>query len=189
MNRIDLARPPIPKTLFGYDCVRVDRLVQDLSDALARVTEEKVLLATRVKELEVSLEEMKNRETALQETLTATSGMDDTVRAAAQKEAQLILETARLKADGMLQNANMRLARVMEEAADAKKNKALFEMKLKAIIDDHLRLLTLNRRESESLEAAMQKLHGAGPLPLSENENSEPRGLSTPDTLDIPDGV
>lgn len=187
MNRIDLARPPIPKALFGYDRVRVDRLVQDLSDALARMTEEKVLLSARVKELEISLEAVKSRETVLQESLAAARGVGETIRAAAQKEAQLILETARLKADGMLQNANARLARIMEEAADAKKNKALFEMKLKAVIDDHLRLLTLNRRESESLEAATQKLHGTGPLPLS--GNGEPRNPRNLDNPGKPDGA
>lgn len=165
MNRIDFVRPSFSRTLFGYDRVQVDRLVQDLSDALARMTEEKVALAARVKELENGFTEIREREAALREALAGTRAMSDSVRAAAQKEAQLILETARLKADGLLQNANARLARVMEEAADAKKNKALFEMKLKTIIDDHLRLLTLNRQESESLEAATRKLHGTGPLP------------------------
>lgn len=181
MNHIDLARPPIPKALFGYDRVRVDSLVQDLSDALARVTEEKVALAARAKELENCLAAMKSREAALRETLAAAQGMGETIRAAAQKEAQLVLETARLKADGMLQNANARLARIMEEAAAAKKNKALFEMKLKAVIDDHLRLLALNRQESESLEAATQKLHETGLPPLSGKGNGEPDEPRKPD--------
>lgn len=162
MKRIDLVNRSIPRALLGYDRVQVDRLMQDLSDALGRVTEEKITLSARVKDLESGLVEAKERETALKEALAATSGAGDTIRNAAQKEAQLILETARLKADAMLQNANTRLVRLVEEAADAKKTKALFEMKLKAVIDDHLRLLSLNRQESASLETAARKLNGTG---------------------------
>lgn len=162
MKRIDLGNRSIPRALFGYDRVQVDRLMQDLSDALGRITEEKVALSARVKVLESGLAEARERETALKDALSATSGASETIRSAAQKEAQLILETARLKADGMVQNANARLVRLMEEAADAKKTKALFEMKLRAVIDDHLRLLSLNRQESASLEAAAHKLDGIG---------------------------
>ncbi len=161
MDRIELINRNIPKALFGYNRAQVDRLMLDLSDALARVTEEKLVLSAKVKDLETRLAELKERESAMQETLLATRRVGDDIRAAAQKEAQLILETARVKADNLLCNANARLARVMEEAAGAKKAKALFEMKLKAVIDDHLRLLDLNRQESASLEAATQKLPGA----------------------------
>ncbi|SBW11125.1 DivIVA family protein [uncultured delta proteobacterium] len=162
MNRIDLINRAIPRAFFGYDRVQVDRLMQDLSDALAKVTEEKIALSARLREVETRYAAMQERETAMQEALVATKRMGDDIRATAQKEAQLILETARLKADGLLQNANARLARVMEEAAEAKKNKTLFEMKLRAVIDDHLRLLNMNRQESASLEAAAKKLGGQG---------------------------
>lgn len=160
MKRIDLGNRSIPRALFGYDRTQIDRLMQDLSDALGRVTEEKITLSARVKELESALAEAKEREAALKDALSATSCAGDVIRSAARKEAELILETARLKADRMVQNADARLARLVEEAADAKKTKALFEMKLKAVIDDHLRLLTLNRQESASLEAAARKMGG-----------------------------
>lgn len=158
MNRIDRINKAIPRRLFGYGRTQVDRLMQDLSDALARMTEEKVALSSRVKELEARIAEMKDRESALQSALASPRRIDDDIRATAQKEAQVILETARVKADGLLQNANLRLARLMEEAAEAKKAKVRFEMQIKSVITDHLRLLDLNRQESASLEAAARKL-------------------------------
>ena len=169
MNRIDLINRAIPRRLFGYDRVQVDRLMQDLSDALARMTDEKVALSSKVKELENRITELKEHESALQSALVSPRQTGDDIRAAAQKEAQLILETARVKADGLLQNANARLARIMEEAAEAKKAKVRFEMQLKAVIADHLRLLDLNRQESASLEAATKKLAPA-PVPNQAGE-------------------
>ena len=158
VSRIDLVNRAIPRVFRGYDCLQVDRLLQDLSDALGRATDDKVALNARVQDLEARLAEHKEREEALQDALVASRRVGDDIRDAAQKEAQLILETARVKADGLLQNANLRLARIMEEVAAAKKAKVHFEMKLRAVIDDHLRLLELDRQESASLEAAMTKL-------------------------------
>lgn len=156
MSRIDLINRAIPRRLFGYDRVRVDRLMQDLSDALARMTEEKVALSSRVRELETRIAEMKDRESATRSALAPPPRIGDDIRAAAQKEARLILERAKVKADGLLHNAHARLARLTEETAEAKKAKARFEMQLKVVIADHLRLLDLNRQESAGLEAAQK---------------------------------
>ena len=172
MNRLDFVSYSFSRSLFGYNRVQVDRLMRDLSDSLARMTEEKLALAARVKELEAGFADVKEREATLQDALATARDAGGMIRETAQKEAQLILETARLKADSHLQNANARLARIMKEAADAQKNKTLFEMKLKTIIDDHLRLLSLNRQESESLDAATQKLSGTMSLPPSEEPES-----------------
>lgn len=161
-SRIDLINRALPKAFRGYACLEVDRLVQDLSDALARATDERMALAAKVKDLEAHLAEYKERETALQETFLAGRRISEEIRDAAQKEAQLVLETARVKADALLQNAQIRLTRVAEEAAAAQKTKVQFEMKLRSVIEEHLQLLDLNRKESAGLEALSQKMRPGG---------------------------
>ena len=173
MNRLELNKCSIPRALLGYNRLQVDRLMQDLSDALARMTEEKITLSVKNRELENALSTVKQQEKALQESLTTSKRIGDDIREAAQKEAQLILETARLKADGLLQNANIRLARVMEEAAEAKRNKVLFEVRLKTLIEDHLRLLEMNRQKSASLETAAQKLAGTTQVDMPATESRD----------------
>jgi len=157
-SRIDLINRAIPRAFRGYDCLAVDRLVQDLSDALGKATDERIALSAKVKELETRLAEHKEREAALQDALVSARRMGDEIRETAQKEAQLILETARIKADGLLQNARARLARLMEEAAGAQKAKVRFEMKLRSVIGEHLRLLEMDKQESAGIETAMRKM-------------------------------
>ena len=167
-SRIDLINRALPKAFRGYSCTEVDRLMQDMSDALARVTEEKVFLAAKLTDAVEEAKKFREREAAMQETLVASHRMNESVRTAAQKEAQLILDTARVKADALLQNANVRLERILEEIENAKKAKAQFEMKLKAVIEGHLRLLELERQEAAALETSLPKrlppdtLTGAG---------------------------
>jgi cell division initiation protein len=177
--RIDLPGKSIPRALFGYDRTRVDRLMEDLSDALARVTEEKLALGAKARELEIRLAESAARETELllsleraQERAKEASGAGEELREAARKEARLTVEAARIKADSLLQNAAARLTKIMEEAAAAQKSKTLFELRLRALNEDHLRLLDLGRQESAGLDAAVRRLDGAlrGPAnaPLKE---------------------
>lgn len=156
-SRIDLVNRGLPRAFRGYSRPEVDRLLQDLSDALARTTDDKVTLAAKLADAEERLKEFKARETALQDALVAGRRMSEDIRASAQKEAQLVLDTARVKAEALLQNANVRLARVLEEIEDAKKAKIQFEMKLKAVIEGHLRLLELERQETEALEDGLAK--------------------------------
>ena len=178
MKPLELANRTIPRSLFGYNRARVDGLIQDLSDALARMTEEKVSLSIRLREMENRLEEGLKREALLKENLIASRRVGDDIREAAHKEAQLILDTARLKAKTVLQNARNRLAQLVEGAAQAKKNTVLFEMQLRAIIGDHLRLLdmNMNRVEPAGLEAAAKKSGEAAPARKPDVLGTEPDG-------------
>ncbi len=157
-SRIDLISQTLPRSFRGYSCLEVDRLLQDLSDALSRMSEEKVSLAKRAAQLEEALAQHRQREVALQEALVAAQRAGESMKTAAQKEAQLILDTANNRAESLLSNAVLRLARLMEEVAEAKKAKAQFELKLRSVIEGHLRLMELDRQESASLEAATAKL-------------------------------
>ncbi len=158
ISRIDLINRSLPRAFRGYDVEATDRLVQDLSDALARASDEKVALMTRLADCEAKIAAYTQREASVHQALASGQRMGEALRASAQKEAMLILEKARIRADGLVQNANVRLARILEEVAEAQKAKVRFEAHLKRVIQDHLRLLELNRQESASLEDAHAKL-------------------------------
>lgn len=85
MNRLDLMGQALPRAFRGYARGDVDRLLQDLSDSLARLSEEKLALAARVARLEETLAEHRQREVALQEALGAARSMGDTIKDTAQK--------------------------------------------------------------------------------------------------------
>ena len=155
---IDRVNCSLSRAFRGYDVKQTDRLVQDLADALTKARDEKVTLISRLAELETKLVEYKQREASIQQTLIASQRMGEELRVAAQKEARITLEKARLKADELLQNAQIRLARILEEMAQAQKAKVCFETQLKNVIQDHLRLLDLNRQQSASLDVATTRL-------------------------------
>jgi len=157
ISRIDLLNHSFSSAFRGYSRTEVDRLLQDVADTLERLNDEKVALMNRAAALENRLVEFQQREVILRDTIMATKIMSDELKATAQKEAQIIMDTARAKAEILVNQGNMRLAQVLEEIAEAKKIKTQFDMKIRAVIEGHLRLLEFDSQEEARLDQTVQK--------------------------------
>ncbi len=166
VNRIDLLNHNFSRTLRGYSPEEVDTFLQDVADAQARMSDERVRLINHISLLETRLSEHAKRENALRETLVASQKMTEEIKQMAQKEAQLILETAQSKAENLTNQANLRLARILEEISEARRLKAQFEFKVRSVIESHLKLLELGQVE----EARLDKATAALSRPKKEHE-------------------
>lgn len=152
VSRIDLLNHTFSRSFRGYAPQEVERLLQDLADTLGRLGDEKVALSGRVAQLEARLAEYQQREVALRDIMVSSQRMSEDMKAAAQQEAQLILEAARAKAESLVNQGNMRLARILEDVSNSRKLKMQFALKLKSVIEGHLQLLDLEREEDAKLE-------------------------------------
>lgn len=154
VNRIDLLNHSFSRSLRGYDTEEVDTILHDAADTIARLSDERVRLQNQITQLEGRLADVAGRETALRDALVASQRMAEEVRANAQKEAQTILDAAQSRAESLTNQANLRLARVLDEIADARKLKAQFEFKVRSVIESHLKLLEMSQMEDARMEVA-----------------------------------
>lgn len=158
VNRIDLLNHSFSRSLRGYDTEEVDTILHDAADAIARLSDEKVRLQNQIAQLEGRLADFTTRETALHDALVVSQRMSEEVRANAQREAQTILDAAQSRAESLTNQANLRLARVLDEIADARKLKAQFEFKVRSVIESHLKLLEMSQMEDARMEVATAAL-------------------------------
>ncbi|MDR0339338.1 MAG: DivIVA domain-containing protein [Desulfovibrio sp.] len=154
VNRVDLLNHTFSRALRGYDTDEVDNVIQEVADTLARLGDERVRLANRVAQLEERMAEYSERENALRQTLLASQRMMEDLKNAAQKEGQLIIEAAQNHAENLTNQANQRLARILDEISEARKLKAQFEFKVRSVIEGHLKLLELGQMEDARMERA-----------------------------------
>lgn len=159
VNRIDLLNQSFTRVLRGYDPEEVDGYLQEVADTLARLGDERVHFANLVAQLEERLAEYAERENALRQTLLASQKMTEELRTAAQKEAQLIIESAQNRAENLTNQANQRLARILDEISEARKLKAQFEFKVRSVIEGHLKLLELGQMEDARMARATAALN------------------------------
>ncbi|SKA81243.1 DivIVA domain-containing protein [Desulfobaculum bizertense] len=158
VSKIDILNKAFGRSFRGYTCADVDAFLQDVADTMGELAENNRGLENRISMLEQALEEHKSREKTLRDTLMTTQKMMDDMKATAQKEAQLIIDAANAKAETLLNQAHNRLAQIHGDISELKKQRTQFEVKLRSILDAHLRMLELDRQEEETLDAAEQKL-------------------------------
>lgn len=179
VSKIDILNHSFSRSLRGYNSVQVDAFLQDVADTIGHLTEEKTNLANQVAMLEAQLAEYRERETTLRDTMLTTQKLTDSLKATvqeesrrmldsaqderrriidlAQKEAQLILDTANSRAESIEQQRNSMLAQLDESIAESRKLKVQFEMKVRSIIEQHLKLLDMEAELDNDLQAQVDR--------------------------------
>lgn len=158
VSKIDVLNKVFSRSFRGYTCAEVDAFLQDVAESLGALAEDKEGMQARLARLEESLEEHKSREATLRDTLVTTQRMMDDMKSNAQKEAQLIIDAANQKAEVMLNQTHQRLAQLHGDISELKKQRTQFEIKLRSILDAHVRMLETDKDEQAKLDEAESKL-------------------------------
>ena len=161
VSKIDILNHNFSRSLRGYNPQEVDGYLQDIADTIGHITEEKTALANQVAILEAQLAEHKEREATLRDTLITTQKLTDSLKATAQKEAQLIIDSAHSRAESLMQQGNFRLAQLNEGIAETRKLKAQFEMRIRSMVEQHLKLLDMEIEDDESLQDQLDRVGSA----------------------------
>ena len=150
VSRIDVLNRSFAKSVRGYDTDEVDAFLQEVAETLGRLSEERTLLTNRVSLLEAELVSFRERESTLRDTLMTTQRMTEGLKATAQREAQVIVAEAQARAENIINQSGLKLARLQESILNAKKMKAQLSMRLRAVAEEHLRLLDMDREDDNS---------------------------------------
>ncbi len=175
ISRIDLLNHTFSRTMRGYAPAEVDAVIKEAAMAIGDLSEEKNALEARLLQLESQLEEYRSRESTLRDTLITTQRVTADLKAAAQKEAQVLIEAAHAKAESLLNQCNQRLGRLQDEIATANRVRAQVYMQVRASLEQHLTLLNMTFMEQEAAEAAAD----AAPDRQAPRKPVEPTGDQT----------
>ncbi len=158
ISKIDLLNRKFSKKLWGYAPEEVDQLMAEMAEMLGAVAEERKNLLRKVKRMESSVEEFRQRDETLRDTLMSTQKMVDDIKGGAQREAQLILDEARCKAEGMVQQGHNRLAQLYEDIENLKRQRSQFEIQLRGLLETHMRIIDSEDPAESRLESLESKL-------------------------------
>jgi len=158
VSKVDILNKKFSTALLGYRKRDVEVFLQEVADSLGDLAEKKSDLDKSVKHLEEKLQEYRGREEILQNTLLTTQKMTDDIKANANKQAKIIVQEAQSKAEDILRQAHKRLAQIHDDISELKKQRAHFEIKLRSMIESHLKLLESQDEEYFHLEEAESKL-------------------------------
>ena len=137
---LDLRQHRFRTVLRGYDKTEVVSLLTEAADDYEQALRENDRLRQDLTRVEALLNEHRDRETNLRNTLLTAQRLADEIKEAAQNESKLIIKEAQGRADLLLQKAQVRLEEVERD---------INEMRLR------------RRGVESSLEASIQSLYHA----------------------------
>ncbi|BCR05929.1 DivIVA domain-containing protein [Desulfuromonas versatilis] len=140
---IDIQQHQFRTRPLGYEKAGVDHYLELLADELALLHKQSQELKEELARTRSALEEMRQREATLKETLLTTQRMTDDLKNNARKEAETILAQARLRAERIVRDAEDRRIQLIGEVQEVKRQKVSFEASLRALLESHVRMLDM----------------------------------------------
>jgi len=106
LTPLDVRRQEFRRSMRGYEPLGVEDFRMRVADELERVLREKSVLEERVSALTEQLRVFRERETAMNEALVAAQQLREETRAAAEREAQVIVREAETEGRQRLDDAH-----------------------------------------------------------------------------------
>ncbi len=119
--------------------------LEDMTRKLNRQDEE-------LRRREARINEFKDREQLLQQTLTTAQRLSEEMKSNTRKEADIVLSEAELQAEKIIANAQARRLQLIQEIDELKRARASFMQQLGSILETHKSLLEHVRGEPPQSE-------------------------------------
>ncbi|MFQ5708660.1 MAG: DivIVA domain-containing protein [bacterium] len=141
LTPLDIKKQEFNKAMRGYDVVEVDAFLEMVSDEFEALIREKNELADEVLMLKTQLKDYQNVETTLKETLMSAQKNINASRETSERQAEIIVREAQLKAEKILEKTKLKLAEMKNELVIVKAQKDSFARRLRHLLESQLDLI------------------------------------------------
>ncbi len=147
---MDIQQKQFPIKFRGFDVEEVYAFLEVVREEMEDLLRENATLKEKLHKTEAQLQEYRDMENTLRETLMTAQQMVEDYKNNARKEAELIIREAELKADAIIKEAQEKMVKIHEDIVDLKGIRTHFKEELRRLIESHLRMLEFDDvRESE----------------------------------------
>ena len=157
---LDIQQKAFRRVLRGYDKQEVEAFLSLVATEFEELVKEAMALREEVKRKAEELAEFRSREKSLQETLITAQKASEEIREASRKEAEIAISEAELQGERIVQAAHTRFLRIVDDINELKRQRAQFEVNVRALVEAHLTMLD-TFREPQQREEQVELLRGA----------------------------
>jgi cell division initiation protein len=155
LTPLDLQQKTFRKvTLGGLDEREVRACLDLVASQLEDLTRKLNRQDEELRRREARINEFKDREQLLQQTLTTTQKLAEEMKVNARKEADIILSSAELQGEKIIANAQARRMALVGEIEELKRARGAFLHQLQSLLDTHKSILDQMRGDPQAAEPA-----------------------------------
>ena len=158
MDPDDIRQKEFPRRFRGYDVQEVNTFLETAAGQHEEMHAEARELRRQLAELQGELKDFQGRQGHLEATIRQTREAAQEIKANAEREAQLLIAEAELQAEKTLGQAHNRLAQIHDDIAELKRQRVQFEVRLRSLVEAHLKLLDLETDRDRDLAELEDKI-------------------------------
>jgi cell division initiation protein len=145
---LDIQQMVFQVKLRGYDRDEVNRFLEEVAQTVESLNRDNAGLRERIVSLEQQVAELKRTELTLSNTLVSAQSLADDVKRSAQRDAELIVKEAELKAGELFRQARVELAETQRDLSLLKKHRLLVVERMRATLHTFERMLDVEASEA-----------------------------------------
>lgn len=149
LTPLEIQKHEFSRKWKGIDPVEVDSFLALVAEEMEELARSHVELETKVRGLLEENGEHRQRERLLKETLVTAQRASEDMRAAAQKQAQLIVQEAQDSSERLTHNALQRSAEIEKAIHELKLQRTNFRLQLQKMIELFQQVLVFDREEDD----------------------------------------
>ena len=159
---LDIQQMVFKVNFRGYDKEEVNRFLEELAQTVESLNRDHAVQREKILFLEQQLAELKRTEATLSNTLLSAQTLADDVKQNAQREADLVIKEAELKAGELIRQARVELTDTQRDLSSIQKQRLLLVERLRASLRMFERMLEVEEQEAfhDAGTASEEKLEG-----------------------------
>ena len=159
---LDIQQMVFKVSLRGYDKEEVNRFLEELAQTIESLNRDQAVQREKIVFLEQQLAELKRTEATLSSTLLSAQSLAEDVKRNAQREADLVIKEAELKASELIRQAGVELTDTQRDLSSLQKQRLLMVERLRASLRMFERMLEVEEQEAlhDAGIASEEKLEG-----------------------------
>ena len=146
---LDISRQEFRRTMRGYDVDEVNSFLDEVSREFEGLINDNSHLQVRIKTIEDKVNEYREMEKAMENALISVEKVSEETKLNAQKEAELMIREAELKAKELWSEGEDISRKLREDIMELKKQKQILLSKLKTTIEAHLKMIEFDDEEDK----------------------------------------
>ncbi len=142
----------------GYDKKQVDQFLEEIAESIEELTRENLVYKEKLSSKDDELGQLRRAESTLTSTLISTQSFVDQLKCGAQRDADLIIKEAELKAEEIVAQSRAELAEMRRTIADLRRQRALALDRMRSTLNAFHRLLEVEDHSDPSIDDAEDAL-------------------------------
>lgn len=145
LTPLDIQQQQFTMRLRGFDAREVDLFLEQMANTFEQLQRDNEALKEEILRLRRESQGLRKREETFRRAMLHSQNVLEHMKANAEKQAELIVAEAEVKADKIVNHAQNRLNRLQEDITELRRQRVQIEVEVNAVIEAHAKLLKISR--------------------------------------------